>query len=63
MNITVFGTGYVGLVAAACLADAGHHIICVDVNSAKIEELKKGTISLYEPGLDVLVKKTSNIGV
>lgn len=57
MNITVFGTGYVGLVAAACLSDAGHHVLCVDVNCSKIEELKNGAISLYEPGLDVLVKK------
>jgi UDP-N-acetyl-D-mannosaminuronate dehydrogenase len=43
MRVTIFGSGYVGLVTGACLADAGNHVICVDVDAAKIERLKRGT--------------------
>ena len=56
MNVTVFGTGYVGLVQAAVLADAGHHVCCVDVDQAKIDNLNKGIIPIYEPGLTPLVQ-------
>lgn len=57
VKITVFGAGYVGLVAAACLADAGHQVICVDVVESKIKALKRGVMPIYEPGLDVLVNR------
>src|SRR5690554_7964168 len=56
MRIAVFGTGYVGLVSGACLADVGHEVICVDVNDAKIHGLHEGHIPIYEPGLESIVR-------
>ena len=55
MKVTIFGTGYVGLVQAAVLADVGHEVCCVDVDEAKVEGLKNGVIPIYEPGLENLV--------
>lgn len=52
MKITIFGSGYVGLVTGACLADVGHEILCVDLDQAKVEGLKKGIVPIYEPGLN-----------
>ena len=57
MNITIIGSGYVGLVTGVCLSDAGHKVICVDKDKSKINILSKGQIPIYEPGLDSLVKK------
>ncbi len=62
MNVTVFGIGYVGLVQAAVLADAGHHVICVDVDDTKVENLKKGIIPIYEPGLTPIVQENYKAG-
>ena len=53
MNISVVGTGYVGLVTGTCLAETGHNVICVDNNTAKVDKLTKGEITIFEPGLDV----------
>ncbi len=62
MKLAVFGTGYVGLVQGAVLADAGHHIICVDVDREKVEKLKQGVIPIYEPGLESLVRENYTLG-
>ncbi|WP_448649156.1 UDP-glucose dehydrogenase family protein [Pseudomonas corrugata] len=55
MKITVFGSGYVGLVTGACLADVGHSVMCIDINKEKIDGLNRGVIPIYEPGLDELI--------
>ena len=57
MNISMIGTGYVGLVSGACLSEFGHVITCMDVDETKIHNLEKGFMPIYEPGLDVIVKK------
>jgi len=56
MKVSIFGTGYVGLVTGACLADVGHDVICVDVDEAKVAKLNGGYIPIYEPGLEPIVK-------
>ncbi|MDP2600394.1 MAG: nucleotide sugar dehydrogenase, partial [Deltaproteobacteria bacterium] len=62
MKITIVGTGYVGLVTGACLADTGNDVWCVDKNSAKIDGLKKGDLPIYEPGLDIIVSRNAKDG-
>jgi UDPglucose 6-dehydrogenase len=56
MRVTIFGSGYVGLVTGACLADAGNDVLCVDVDARKIEGLRQGIVPSHEPGLDALIK-------
>ena len=56
MKISIIGSGYVGLVTGACLADLGHEVLCVDNNHEKIDALASGALPIYEPGLDVLVR-------
>ncbi|WP_163560259.1 UDP-glucose/GDP-mannose dehydrogenase family protein [Halomonas sp. NO4] len=62
MKITIFGTGYVGLVTGACLADVGHDVLCMDVDEERILRLEAGEIPIYEPGLEGLVKENVAAG-
>ena len=62
MKVTVFGTGYVGLVQGAVLADVGHEVLCVDVDEAKVQALRAGRIPIYEPGLQPLVADNAALG-
>jgi UDPglucose 6-dehydrogenase len=62
MRIAMIGTGYVGLVSGACMADFGHSVVCVDNNAAKIEALTRGEIPIHEPGLDDLVRANVQAG-
>ena len=62
MRVTIFGTGYVGLVTGACLAETGNHVVCVDIDAKKIERLNRGEMPIYEPGLDDLVAANVKAG-
>ena len=62
MDIAVIGTGYVGLVVGACLAETGHDVICADIDEGKVARLSRGEIPIYEPGLDALVENNLDAG-
>lgn len=62
MRITIFGTGYVGLVTGACLADSGNHVLCVDIDATKVARLLAGEIPIHEPGLESLVERNVAAG-
>ncbi len=62
MNITVFGSGYVGLVSGACLAEAGNNVVCVDVDEKKIAQLNRGQVPIHEPGLNDLIQRNAAAG-
>ncbi len=62
MNVTVIGTGYVGLVTGACLADAGNTVFCLDLDERKIARLNQGGIPIFEPGLEPIVRRNREAG-
>ncbi len=62
MRVTIFGTGYVGLVTGTCLAEVGHEVVCVDIDQAKVQGLERGVLPIYEPGLEPMVKANHAVG-
>lgn len=62
MNIAIIGTGYVGLVTGTCFAETGNHVICVDIDAAKVEKMKGGEVPIFEPGLSVIFDRNTKNG-
>jgi len=62
MRVTIFGSGYVGLVTGACLAETGNHVVCVDIDPGKVERLRQGEVPIHEPGLEPLVQRMTAAG-
>src|SRR4029079_18813316 len=62
MRLTIFGSGYVGLVTGACFAEVGNNVLCVDIDQRKVDMLKRGESPIYEPGLDELLKRNLAAG-
>lgn len=61
MKVTIFGTGYVGLVTGACLAEMGNDVVCVDVDAEKVARLARGEVPIYEPGLAPLIERNRDV--
>jgi len=59
MRVTIFGTGYVGLVTGACLAEVGNHVVCMDIDQDKVDALNRGEVPIYEPGLETIVARNT----
>ena len=57
MNVTIFGSGYVGLVTGACLAEVGNQVLCVDIDPVRVERLRAGEVPIFEPGLPEMVER------
>ena len=62
MNLSIIGTGYVGLVTGTCLAEIGHQVVCIDNNQEKLEILKQNKSPIYELGLEDLIKQNTELG-
>ena len=62
MRLTIFGSGYVGLVTGACLADVGNDVLCIDVDANKVVRLQAGEVPIHEPGLDALLARNAAAG-
>jgi len=62
MQLTIFGSGYVGLVTGACMAEMGNHVVCYDIDEGKIERLNNGDVPIYEPGLDAYIARNMESG-
>ena len=62
MRITIFGSGYVGLVTGACMAETGNHVVCVDIDEDKVRRLRDGEVPIYEPGLEEILKRNVRDG-
>ena len=62
MKVSVIGTGYVGLVSGACLADMGNDVLCLDLDASKIEALRAGRLPIFEPGLEPIVRRNHEAG-
>lgn len=62
MRLTIFGSGYVGLVTGACMAEAGNHVVCVDIDAGKIDRLNAGEVPIYEPGLNDYIQRNREAG-
>lgn len=62
MRLTIFGSGYVGLVTGACMAEMGNHVVCYDIDEGKIARLNKGEIPIYEPGLEAYIERNVDAG-
>src|SRR5580658_10862085 len=62
MKVTIYGSGYVGQVSGACLAEAGNHVVCVDIDAGRVERLNRGEVPIHEPGLEALIKRNLSVG-